>query len=360
VPAQFLGGQEGKFAEVKFGTRYNSTYGAEASLSLINISNWKNFSSAALAQKASEYQLEERTLNITEQVTTTYYFALLSREAVVMNTDLVNATDSLLRAAEVRLENGLIEPMEYNRVRAVYLESLQQLRSSEGALEKNLNSLKSLCRINITDTLMLSENISGSISENNQLTQLNVSSSALPRYHMLNYKKLQASEDLKRQRAKILPEVSLFARYTRQAFSNQTDLYSANHPWYEIGVVGVRAEWNLFTGFNRQANIRQASLQSQIAEKELENFHLQADREIEELKINQQVASQGVIRYREHYKLSNDNYQIAGVKYTEGVYTIDQYVNIYQELVRSQNQYLSNIANYLVYESIVTTRNTLK
>src|SRR5215216_7121455 len=31
VPAQFLGGQEGEFAKVQFGTQYAASYGAEAS-----------------------------------------------------------------------------------------------------------------------------------------------------------------------------------------------------------------------------------------------------------------------------------------------------------------------------------------
>jgi outer membrane protein TolC len=359
VPAQFLGGQEGKFAEVKFGTRYNASYGVEASLALINVSNWKSISGAALSQKASEYQLQDRNLSISEQAATAYYFALLSREALAMSIDLVNATDSLLQAAKVRLDNGLIEPMEYNRVRAVYLESLQQKTSSEGALQKNINTLKSLCGLASADTIILSENILQHVVSTGT-AELGINATSLPRYRMLSYKKLQAAEDFKKQRARILPEVSVFARYTRQSFSNQTDLFSSGHPWYEIGVAGVRAEWSLFSGFNRQANIRQASLQSQIAEKEFENFSLQADKEIEELRINHQVASEAVQRYNEHYVLSNQNYQIAGAKYTEGVYSIDQYVNIYQELVRSQNQYLSNLASFLVYESIITTRNTLK
>src|SRR5688572_22801155 len=38
VPAQFLGGPEGEYAKVQFGTQYSISYGAEASLSLVNVS----------------------------------------------------------------------------------------------------------------------------------------------------------------------------------------------------------------------------------------------------------------------------------------------------------------------------------
>jgi outer membrane protein TolC len=360
VPAQFLGGPEGEFAEVKFGTRYNAAYGAEASLPLINLSNWKGVSSALHAQKASEWQLEDRKLNVMEQAATAYYFALLSYEAITISKILVNAADSLLDAADIRLANGLIEPMEYNRVKAVQLESLQQLRAHQGSYVKNLNALKLLMGVNSSDTLLLTENISESVLLNSKPSELYITISSLPRYHLLSYKNLQAAEDAKRQRARVLPELSLFARYTKQSFSNEANMFANNQAWYDVGVVGLRAEWNLFTGFNRQASIRQSSLQASIAEQELKNFTLLANKESEELKINHQVAAHAVGRFIEHFSLNTENYRIAGEKYKQGVYTIDQYITIYQELVRSQNQYLNSLANYLVYESIINTRNTLK
>jgi outer membrane protein TolC len=359
VPAQFLGGQEGEFREVQFGTRYNSSFGVEASLSLVNISNWKNVRAASLAQKASAYQLEDKKLSVIEQATTSYYLTLLGFEAVAINKELVNSADSLLKAAEIRFANGLIEQMDYNRVKRLHLETAQHLATQQASLEKNINVLKTLCGLNISDTLILSEVIDASVASPENPSSLITAGTALPMYHMLQYKTLQATEDLKRQRARVLPEISLFGRYTRQTFSNETDLFSGQ-PWYEVGVAGIRAEWNLFSGFNRQSAIRQSTWQTQIAEEELKNYKLQAERETDEIKINHQLAATALNHYAEHYKLSSENFRIAGAKYNQGVYTIDQYITIYQEQIQSQNQYLSNLTNYLVYESIIKSRNALQ
>jgi outer membrane protein TolC len=359
VPAQIFGGPEGEYAKLKFGTRYTATYGAEASLSLVNVSNWKNIKSSHLAEEASLFQAKDRELTVTEQLVSSYYFALLSREAIILNQELVNAGDSLLSAADVRLHNGLIEPLEFNRVKSLYLESLQQLRDSEGAYQKNLNTLKILAGLSEGDSIILHESIAGIIQQHQSPSSLNVPAQQLPRYKMLSAKALQAQEDLQRQRSKILPELSMYARVSRQSFSNEFNFFSSQQPWFDVAVVGLRAEWSLFTGFNRQSTIRQASLQRQIAQYELDNYTSQAEKELQELRINHQLASQGIARYGEHYQLNAINHRIAGEKYTQGVYTIDQYVNIYQEMVRSQNQYLNKLANYLVYESIVTSRNTL-
>lgn len=358
VPAQFLGGNEGDYAKVKFGTQFNSTYGAEASLSLINASNWKNVKATSYAKDAAKFQKEDKELSVTEQIITAYYFVLLSREAIILNQDLVSSSDSLLDAADARLKNGLIETLEYNRVRSVSLETRQQLEESKGAFEKNLNSLKSLCGVSETDTLIVTESIAQSLQKITPGT-LNISMEALPRYKMLQSKSFQSLEESKRQRARALPEISLYARYARQAFRDEFNFFSGGE-WFDVAVAGVRAEWNIFTGLNRHASVRQASMQSKIAELELDNYKSQADRELEELRINHRIAAEGVEKYQEHYVLNTTNHGIANKKYSAGVYTIDQYINIYQEVVRSQNQYLNKLANYLVFESIVSSRNELK
>lgn len=359
IPAQILGGQPGEYAKVKFGTRYNATYGAEASLSLINVSNWQNLKSAKLGEDMSHYQWSDRELSIREQLVTSYFFALLSREAIALNRDMLNSSDSLLRAAQARLTNGLIEPLEFNRVKTLYLETQQLLFESEGAFQKNLSALKALCGISESDSLLLTQGF-GNLMQNNTPTSMTVTVEQLPRYHFLSAKASQAQQDLRRQQAKIFPELSMYGRISKQTFSNQFNITSSSQQWFNISVVGFRAEWNIFTGLNRQSLIRQNSLQAQAARYELENYVLQSEKELDEISVNHAVAVQGIQRFSEHFQLSSSNYRIAGEKYTQGVYTIDQYVTIYQEMVRSQNQYLNKLANYLIYESIIQARNALK
>ena len=358
IPAQFVGGNEGEYAKVKFGTQFNAAYGVEASLSVINASNWKNVKSNSHAVDAAKFQREERELSVTEQIITAYYFSLLSREAILLSQDLSNSSDSLLEAAQTRLDNGLIETLEYNRVKAITLETHQQLTESQAAFEKNLNSLKSLVGVSEKDSLILTETI-GQAVKAGPSGSLQTTIEQLPRYKMLQSKNLQMQEELKRNRTKVLPEISLYARYSRQAFRDEFNFFESGQPWFDVAVAGVRAEWSLFSGLNRHASIRQASMQSRISELELENYRNQADRELDELKINHRIAAQGVESFQHHYLLNTTNHKIANTKYAAGVYTIDQYINIYQEVVRSQNQYLNKLANYLVYESIVTTRNAL-
>lgn len=356
VPAQFLGGPEGEFAEVQFGTQYTATYGAEASLSLINASNWKNIKAASYGQDVARYQHLNQEQTILEQATTAYYLAILSREASLLNKELVNANDSLVHVAEARFNNGVIEPLEYNRIKAIFLESQYQLSESEAQYDKNINALKVLMGVNEKDSLLLTEQI-GSTLTSQSPTTLTATADQSARYKLASSRVLQSEQEWKRQQARIFPEISLYARYTRQTFSNEFDVFGGNQPWFDVAVVGVRAEWNLFTGFNRHASIRQASLQSKIAQRDAELSALQTKKEFDDLELNHRSAAFGLGRYTEHFQLNRTNYAAASEKYKQGVYTMDQFITVYQEMVRSQNQYLSRLANYLVYDSIIKIKN---
>jgi outer membrane protein TolC len=357
VPAQFLGGPEGEFAEVQFGTQFNATYGAEASLSLINVSNWKNVKAASYGEDVARYQHLNQEQNVFEQAITAYYLAILSREASELNRDLVKANDSLLHVADARFTNGVIEPLEYNRVKSIYLESQYQLNESETQYYKNINALKVLMGVAEKDSLVLTEKIGTTLSNQSSPTILTTTANQTARYKFASARVLQSEQEWKRQQARIFPEVSLYARYARQSFSNEFNVFGGNQSWYDVGVIGIRAEWNLFTGFNRHASIRQASIQSKIAKQDAELSTLQTQRELDDLQRNYQAAVFGLGRYTEHFQLNRTNYAAASEKYKQGVYTMDQFITVYQEMVRSQNQYLSRLANYLVYDSIIRIKN---
>jgi outer membrane protein TolC len=273
-----------------------------------------------------------------------------------LNRDLVKANDSLVQVAEARFSNGVIEPLEFNRIKAIYLESQYQLSESESQYDKNINALKVLMGVNEKDSLVLTEQI-GSTLTSQSPTGLTATVDQSARYKLSSERLLQSEQEWKRQQARIFPELSLFARYTRQTFSNEFDVFGGSQPWFDVAVVGVRAEWNLFTGFNRQASIRQASLQTKIAQRDAELTSMQTQRDLDDLERNHQSAAFGLERYTEHFQLNRTNYVAASEKYRQGVYTMDQFITVYQEMVRSQNQYLSRLANYLVYDSIIRIKN---
>jgi outer membrane protein TolC len=355
IPAQFIGGPEGTYAKVQFGTQFNSTFGVEATVSLFNPAGWASITAASHAKSGAKHALEEKRLTLQEQTTRAYFGSILSRESMLLNTELVSASDSLLDAATVRLKNGMIEQLDYNRVKALHLRSLQQLELSREAYIINTAALKSLLGMKQTDSLIVHA-ANFPAKDNGVRTIVAYDVSALPRYNVLNTRIAETEAEEKRAKLRTLPEVNLFARYSRQSFSN--DISSlGDQSWFEVGVVGIRADWNLFTGFTRAANVRSSYLQVNALKKEAEAWRNQAENERRTLEINVETAALGAMRSDEQRRLALENYKIATIKYNEGVYSIDQLIVIYQELVDTQQLHFRNISDFLIYQSIIDTRN---
>lgn len=356
VPAQFLGGPEGEFTKVQFGTRYSANLGAEASMPLLNVSNWKNITTAKEGRILSSFEKREKDLQLTEEIIHQYYLCLLSKEAISLTRELYVASDSLLRAADARLQNGSIEMLDFNRVKALNLETLNRFRKSKTLFQTAVNTMKHLLGTPLADSLIITEKLG--VMASAEPRQLKIASTDLPIYRIGEAKYLQAKENLLKQQSKILPELSLYARYTRQSFSNESTSLISNQ-WFDIGVVGVRAEWNLFTGLSRHATIEQARYQKVIGENEKTLNRSEAERQLRDLALNHELAFESMKNCRERYELNLANYRIASIKYNEGVYAIDQYVDVYDDMVSAQNFYLEALADFLIYDAVVQSKNTL-
>ena len=94
---------------------------------------------------------------ISTQTARVYHAALLTRSAIAITRRNLSAADTLTQIARDRLDKGLIEPLEYNRIRSVQLTTADVLYQNELAYVRNLNQLKLLFGLTPSDSLVLSE-----------------------------------------------------------------------------------------------------------------------------------------------------------------------------------------------------------
>ena len=139
--------------------------------------------------------------------------------------------------------------------------------------------------------------------------------------------------------------------------SNNINIFSPELPWFDIGVIGLRLDWPIFTGFNRNISIKQASLNRQIAENNLAQQTLKTNQELAELRLDYENSKNSLQTSRQHYALYQDNYALARYKYHHDVYSTDQLLQVYAEKLRSQNQYLTAMGNYYISRMLIQLKN---
>ena len=354
VPAEIFGGEPGTFRELQFGTQYQLNYGLEANMPLVNVSAWKNLQATQMAAEAAYFQQKSQEQLYKEEVSRAYYLHLLSREALALSEKNLASNDTLLRAAQVKFEQGLIELLDFNRAQALHVDVRQQVIDNRAVLQSNTRTLKMSVGLAMEDSLQVSEGLGDPLL---QAQSLEAEVEALPQYRALDWSSKKAEAELSRQQMRYLPEVSAYARYTRQAQRNELNFGEAGQSWFEIGVVGLRAEWLLFNGMGRNSQVSQAKRQSEISLLQKEEYRQKATKELLDLQQQAEVSTQAVKAYQRHRQLTEQNYALALRKFNEGVYSFEQLVSIYLENIQSQQKYLSKLSDYYLHQAMIAVKN---
>ncbi|WP_266367181.1 TolC family protein [Tellurirhabdus rosea] len=355
IPAEFLGGSPGEFRRIQFGVPYNLQAGLEVTAPLLN-------KPARVDQSLTEQNLQLIDLqnlvlqdDIATQTARFYHAALLTRAAIELARRNVASTDTIVTIARGRLDKGLIEPLEYNRLLSVQLAQLDVVAQNELNFQRNVNQLKFLLGLSLEDSLVLAQRATDWAADDVSPAELNERPGVTLRRAQLDYYRLQ----LDRERALRLPTLAVYGRFSEQAQRREFNFFDFNEPWFSIGVVGLQFNVPIYSGGARKAGMTRARLRIQQAETELavERNRMAVDNADVRNSYNQAVRSLDL--NRRQFDLSEQNTRIALIKYRAGVYAYDQYLNVFNEALSAQNRYLTTLSNVLVNRTILQIRSSL-
>ncbi|GAB3696407.1 hypothetical protein GCM10027592_19440 [Spirosoma flavus] len=357
VPAEFLpGGKPGEFRTLQFGLPYVLAAGVEVNVPIVNRPARADIGITDQNLRITDSQNLVLQDEISTQTARVYHATLLTGSAITLTKRNLSAADTLTQIARERLAKGLIEPLEYNRIRSVQLTTADVLYQNELAYTRNLNQLKLILGLAPADSLVLSENLS-TRSTGSPIPTTDLLSVERPQIILQQARIELAQLQLNRERLQRWPTLSAYGRYMEQAQRNQINFLNTSQPWYQIGVAGLQFNWYLYTGGLRNSNLIRAKLQIKAAEIALayERNKQQTDNEDIRNTFNQAVRSLDL--NRQNYELSSQNVQIALVKYRSGLFAYDQYLNVFNEALTAQNRYLNNLSNVFINQTILQIRN---
>ncbi len=348
IPAEFLGGREGEFRQVRFGTRYNVTGSIEASMPLINTSLWERIRQAKLQEQMSAAELAFQRLNLQEEIAKTYYAILLSKAVADLSARNLRTNDSLRLVAQARLTQGVLEAMEMNKINAIYHDTESQLISSQAAHKRYLHALKFLMGIEASDSLVLTEKINLNEQLVAQVRPEPMEPLLTAEYRRQELQLLYQKTELRKQKLMRLPELNAYARYTRQAQRNEFDFFDNTKPWFNIGLAGIRLDIPLFAGMYRHSAIQVASAGLKVAENNLQYQKEKLDRERADMLLQWEQNSKIAQLARSNYQLYEQNYSIALSKYRNEVYSTDQLLQEHLYYMGAQADYLRKLTEFYI------------
>ena len=370
IPAQFFGGKEGEFRTIQFGVPYNLTAGPEGTMPLWNAGLKQDVEIAKANQKIVDLQTLVLQDDLSTQVARLYFatvFAHMYRDITKQN--LMNI-DSLTRITQERKDKGLIDQLEYNRVRSTRLAVEDVLYQNELVYRKNLNQLRLV--IGDSTAITFSVPVGGlnpsyildkglqlpfSKMEKGSGRSVVTDEITVPRLQLRAAQIVLAQQQLKKEQKLKLPTLSVYARYSEQAQRNQFNFLNFNERWFGIGVAGLRFEVPIYAGKIRESGIARARANADIAQRQLENEHRKYTSETQDLRITHEEAVNSLKINQEAYQLSEENMKLVLIKYKGGILGYDQYLNVLNETLNAQNKYLRSLADVMINGKLLEIRN---
>ncbi len=356
IPTELFGGPPGGYQSIQFGLPYVLAAGAEVTVPVINRPARADLGIVAQNLRITDGQNLVLQDEISTQTARVYHATLLTRSAISITQRNLSAADTLAQIAKDRLDKGLIEPLEYNRIRSVQLTTADILYQNELGYVRNLNQLKLLFGLTPADSLVLSETLA------NRPASVPVSATVLsfadrPQVSLREARVELAKRQLDRERLTHWPTLSAYGRFTEQAQRKQINFLNTNEPWYRIGVAGLQFNWLIYSGGLRLSNLTRARLQLKLAESELAYERNKQQTDTEDVRNTYKQAVRSLDVNRQNYELSSQNVQIALIKYRSGLFAYDQYLNVFNEVLTAQNRFLTTLSNVFINQTILQIRN---
>jgi len=366
IPAQFFGGKEGEFRSIQFGVPYNLTAGMEGNMPLWNAGLKQEVEIAKTNQKIGDLQTLVLQDDISTQVARLYFATIFTQIYLDITKQNLANVDTIAHITHERKEKGLIDQLEFNRVRSTRLAVEDILHQNEMAYQKNLNQL----RLAVGDSTFKASPLNPfSILERGLLPPFSkmekgrgrsvvTDEVAVPRLQLRAAQFSLAQEQLKKEQKLKLPILSAYTRYSEQAQRNKFNFLNFNEKWFGIGVAGLRFEAPIYSGHIRESGIARARVNADIAQMQLENDRRKYGSETRDLRITYNEAVNSLKINREAYQLSEENMKLVLIKYKGGILGYDQYLNVLNETLNAQNKYLRTLADVLINGKLLEIRNS--
>ncbi|MBF9254548.1 TolC family protein [Pontibacter sp. 172403-2] len=311
-----LAGREEDIA-VKFGKDFNSSAGVEFTQMLFSKSYFVGLEAAKSTKDLYRLRAEMAEEDVMYNVGTAYFGVLQTQEQFNNINANLEKLAQLEKILTLQYQNDMVKKVDVSRV-TVNITNLQtQKEALLTALEQQKNMLKFFMGmpldqdINLADATITLDNtapaavIPGEISRNRVQLELLQKQKELTGLQASNIK------------AGYYPSLSAYGRYGYQV--QRDDLFSNEQPWYPVSVVGLKLSVPIFDGFRKDAQIKQANLEMQKLDMDIQKFNKNTAVELTNAISQLQNSQHAIAAQKGNVDLAQEVYDTTNKLYKEGI-----------------------------------------
>jgi len=329
----------------KFGTTYDASVGASASMLVFNAPWLVGIQTAKLASTLATQGLTQTRIETGENVVNAYYLILTLNETIkVLDQNLQNLNE-ILTSTRAMYSVGMAEATDVDQMQSS-VTMLSNTRSSmERSLEVNYNMLRFLLGVDRGTEITLTDSLDDIIAG------INVDALVAEEFSMennINYQLIESqvrmSElSLKGAKATVLPTLAGSIYYTRTGMGDQL----AHMQYFPYSAVGLQLQIPILASGSRYTKIKKAQINLEKAQNTKSMMSEQLLMQEKQLRYN-------LLNANEQFRSQRDNIEIAGRvlksfqnKYNQGMASSLDLTQANNNYLTAQNNYLSALMNLL-------------
>ena len=342
IPAEFFGGPPGTYAPVKFGTKYNASFGAEVQQILfdgqvfVGLMARKTVIESAI--KIKEITAEQIKVNVMK----IYYQLVVGTKQIGSIDANIARFDKLLHDTREIYKNGFAEKLDVDKVE-VQLNNLQTEKlKAENQIAAGYEGLKFLMGMPQQNSLILTDTLSEDELKSNIID---------PSYSYNNRKEFQLLDiatklgefNVRRYRLSKIPTLSATGSFNKNAQRTSFDFFKGGGQWFTTSFISMRVNIPIFDGGARNARIAKAKLELEKTKNNVEQFKLSVDNDVAQSRLKMKTALLTMDSQKKNIELAEQVYKTTKLKYEQGLGSNQEIYNAQTELKVAQNNYYSSL-----------------
>ena len=330
----------------QFGTKFNTT----ASVTLQQLLFDGQVFVGLQARKAS-LDFQQKNVEVTEEAIKTniykiYYQLVVAKTQIQLLDANIARLEKLNSDTKALYTSGFAEKLDINKI-AVQLANLQtQKLSTENSIGIGYLGLKTLMGMPVKDTLLLTDSISGDQIKSGILVD---------HYQYADRKEFQYAEigkklneyNIRRYKLSYLPTVALSGSYAKNAQRNQFDFFGKGD-WFTVSSVGLNVAVPIFSGFAKDARVKQAQISLQQTNNNIDNLKNQIDNDVAQANANLKTAIATMDFQKQNMALAETVYNQTVKKYQEGIGSNTEITSAQTDKVAAETNYINALYSAII------------
>ena len=339
LPGQFFGQPPGTYVPVKFGTQYTASGSVALQQTLFDGTVF-----IGLKARKTSIDYRQKAVALTQDVIRAniykiYYQLVVSKTQIgQIDANIVRA-ENLLHVNSELNKNGFAEKLEVNRSEVQLANLETEKLSALSNITNGYYGLKFLMGLPEKDSLVLTDSVT-----EDQLKQGLLNEGVYDynnRNDYLLYKSVNQlnAYNVKRYQLSYYPTLNLSGNFSRVGQGNSFNVFGKGQ-WFNSSYLGLNLSIPIFSGFSKNANVKEAKLQLQQSQNRLSNLKDSIDNSVLQAINNYHTAIATLDYQKKNVTLAEDVYNQSQKKYESGLGSTLDINNAEADLRVAQSNYV--------------------